>query len=441
MLAIKKEREQSAWATRPGRKSAACLLAGALWLALAAAAQEKPVVQTSDGAIVIAAGTVLDGHGGVLHQTRIVVEGGKIVRIDPAAAPVTYNLQGLTVLPGWIDCHVHITYHFGPNGRAEDAAETPEQAALAAASNAWATLMAGFTTVQSVGSPEDRDLRDAIARGAIPGPRILTAVEPLFGRGEKTGTPDEIRQFIRKQKAAGADVIKIFASKSIREGGGQTLSQEQLDAACDEARKLGLRTLVHAYGPAIRAATLAGCAEIEHGTFATDDDLRLMASRGTFFDPQAGLVIENYLANKAKFLGIGNYNEAGFAAMEKALPLNHELFRRAAATPGLKIVFGTDAVAGAHGRNAEEFLDRIRDGGQDPMAAMVSANSLAAESLGLADQIGAIAPGMQADLIALDGNPLEDITAVRRVVFVMKGGVVYKNVPPAHIPPLVGPTP
>jgi imidazolonepropionase-like amidohydrolase len=287
--------------------------------------------------------------------------------------------------------------------------------------------MAGFTTVQSVGSPTDIPLRDAIAKGTLPGPRILTAVEPLLGRGEQTGKPDEIRAFVRKQKEAGADLIKIFASQSIRQGGGMTLSQEQLNAACDEAKKQGLRTLVHAYKDAVRAATLAGCTEIEHGTMATDDDLKLMAQKGTYLDPQAGLVIENYLLNKDKFLGTPGYTEEGFAAMEKVLSLNHDLVQRAVKIRALKIVFGTDALAGSHGRNAEEFIDRVRDGGMDPMAAMISANSLGAEALGMANQIGSIAPGLAADIIALDGDPLKDITAVRRVVFVMKGGVVYNN--------------
>ena len=233
---------------------------------------------------------------------------------------------------------------------------------------------------------------------------------------------------------AGADVIKIFASESIRQGGKMTLSQEQLDAACDEAKKRGLRTLVHAYKEAVRAATLAGCTEVEHGTLATDDDLKLMAEKGTYLDPQAGLVIENYLLNKDKYLGTPGYTAEGFAAMAKIRPLNHDLVQRAAKTPGLKVVFGTDAVAGADGRNAEEFIDRVRDCGVDPMSAMVSANSLGAEALQMGDQIGSIAPGMQADIIALDGDPLKDITAVRRVVFVMKGGVVYKNVPRNMIP-------
>ncbi|MFL6211218.1 MAG: amidohydrolase family protein [Pyrinomonadaceae bacterium] len=383
--------------------------------------------------IVIAASAVLDGRGRVLRNTRIVVEGAKIVRLDPKAGPVDYDLRGLTVSPGWIDAHVHITWSFGQDGKNAGAGETTQDAAYRAAANAWVTLLAGFTTVQSVGSPTDVPLRDAIAKGSLPGPRILTAVEPIFGQGEKTGTPDELRAFVRKQKAAGADLIKIFASQSIRQGGGMTLSQEQLNAACDEAKKQGLRTLVHAYKGAVRAATLAGCTEIEHGTMATDDDLKLMAAQGTYLDPQAGLVIENYLLNKEKYLGTPGYTEAGFAAMQNVLSLNHQLVQRAANIPGLKIVFGTDAVAGAHGRNAEEFIDRVRDGGVEPMAALVSANSLGAEALGMGAEIGSIAPGLQADIIALDGDPLQDITAVRRVVFVMKGGVVYKHAARAAI--------
>ena len=387
---------------------------------------------------MIAAATVLDGKGHMLHDTRIVIEGSKIVALDPKAAPVDYDLRGLTVLPGWIDAHVHITWSFGKNGKNAGPAGTTQDDAYKAASNAWLTLMAGFTTVQSVGSPNDVPLRDAIAKGILPGPRILTAVEPIQGRGEQSGTPDEIRSYVRKQKEAGADLIKIFASQSIRQGGGITLSQEQLNAACDEAKKQGLRTLVHAYKDAVRAATLAGCTEIEHGTLATDDDLKLMAEKGTYLDPQAGLIIENYLLYKDKYLDTPGYTEEGFAAMGKILPMNHELVQRAVKTPGLKIVFGTDAVAGAHGRNVEEFIDRVRDGGQDPMRAMMSANSIGAEAMRMADQIGSIAPGLQADIIALDGDPLNDITAVRRVVFVMKAGTVYKNAARSAIPAYAG---
>jgi imidazolonepropionase-like amidohydrolase len=212
--------------------------------------------------------------------------------------------------------------------------------------------------------------------------------------------------------------------------GEKTLSQEQLGAACDEAKTQGLRTLVHAYRDAVRAATLAGCTQIEHGLGATDDDLRLMAERGTYLDPQAGLIIENYTLNKSKFAGSPFFpktEEEIVTTNEKVGPLFRDLMRRAAKVKGLKIVFGTDAVAGSHGRNAEEFIIRVRECGVDPMTALVAANALGAEALGMVDRIGSIAPGLEADIIALDGDPLNDITAVRRVVFVMKGGIVQKN--------------
>lgn len=384
----------------------------------AAGAQQTP--------IVIQAGTMLDGKGHAVRDVQIIVQGAKIVRIEPhGTGTITYDLRRLTVLPGWIDVHDHIVWHFGPNGRAEDKTETPSQAALAEASNAWVTLTAGFTTIQSVGSPRDKDLRTAINDGALPGPRILTSLEPIV---DPKLTPEQLREVVRTRKAQGADLIKIFASKSIREGGVRTFSDEQLRAACGEATAQGLRTLVHAYREAVRAATDAGCTEVEHGDYATADDLRDLAQRGTFFDPQVGLVIHNYLDNKAKFLGIGNYTEDGFAKMQEVLPVIQQLFKTALATKGLKIVFGTDAVAGAHGRNAEEFIDRVH-AGEDPMDAIVSANSRAAESLRMENEIGSIAAGMQADIIAIDADPLTDITAVRRVVFVMKGGKVYRNEP------------
>jgi len=380
--------------------------------------------------IVIAASKLLDGKGGALRNARIVIEGSKIVAVYAGGraktSPADYDLRGLTVLPGWIDAHVHISWSFGPDGKnLNEEGGTPE-AAYRTASNAWMTLMAGFTTVQNVGSAIP--LRDAIAKGVLPGPRILTGIEPLIGRGEQTGTPDELRAYVRRQKAAGADLIKIYASGGMLQG-VMTLSREQLNAVCDEASKQGVRTLVHAYRDAVPAATLAGCTQIEHGLGATDGDLKLMAEKGTYFDPQAGLLLKTYLLNKDKYVGTPFFPTTldGFAPMEKILPMNHELLKRAAKTRGLRIVFGTDAVAGAHGRNAEEFIDRVRDCGVDPLAALVSANSLGADALGMGDQIGRIAPGLEADIIALDGDPLRDITAVRRVVFVMKGGIVYKN--------------
>jgi len=377
--------------------------------------------------IVIAASVALDGKGRVLRNTRLVIEGEKIVAIDPKAGPVDYDLRGLTVMPGWIDMHSHLTSSFGKDGKF-GSAMTPEESAYQTASNAWVTLQGGFTTIQTMN--QCLAVRDAIAAGTLPGPRILTIVQDLAGRGEQTGTPDELRAYVRKQKEAGADILKIYASGGMTRG-TKTLSQEQLNAVCDEAKKLGLRTHVHAYRDAVAAATLAGCTQIEHGVGATDDDLKLMVEKGTYLDPQAGALFESYILNKARYAGrpyFAKTEEGVVEAYKPAIALSQEFLRRALKVKGLKIVFGSDALAGLHGRNAEEFINRVRDCGMEPMAALVSAHSLAAESLGLAGQIGALAPGLQADIIALNGDPLQDITAVRRVVFVMKGGVVYKNV-------------
>ena len=266
-------------------------------------------------------------------------------------------------------------------------------------------------------------MRDRIAAGAIPGPRLLTSLEPLSDEGL---SPDSLRALVRARKAEGADIIKIFASKSIREGGEATMSREQMAAMCGEANALGLRTLVHAHSTeSMNRAIDAGCTQIEHGVFADNEVLRKMAARGTYFDPQCGLIFHNYLDNRAKYEGIGNYNEAGFAAMQKAIPLAQEMFRRAVAIPNLKIVFGTDAVAGAHGRNAEELVCRVQEGGQSAMAAITSAASLAAEAMRMGSHLGRVAVGYDADLIAVEGNPAADITALRRVRFVMKAGKVY----------------
>jgi imidazolonepropionase-like amidohydrolase len=233
---------------------------------------------------------------------------------------------------------------------------------------------------------------------------------------------------VGRRKAEGADVIKVFASGSIRDGGQQTMNDDQLKAICGEAKTLGMRTMVHAHSAAsIKASVLAGCDQIEHGVFADDETLKLMAERHVYFDPQICLVFTNYLDNRAKYEGIGNYNEAGFAAMQKAIPIATEMFKRAIKTPGLKVIFGTDAVAGAHGRNVEELVCRVQAAGQSPIDAITSATSLGAEALRMEKQIGAIAPGLQADLIAVQGDPTKDITALRRVMFVMKGGKVYKN--------------
>jgi imidazolonepropionase-like amidohydrolase len=298
--------------------------------------------------------------------------------------------------------------------------------ALAHAANAWATLRAGFTTVQSIGEADNAPLRDAINRGHIPGPRVLTSLGSMNER-TRGGTPDSLRAAVRRFKQMGADVIKIFASKSIRDGGEATMSVEQLQAACGESTAHGLRSVVHAHSAeAAQRAARAGCTQVEHGVFADDATLALFAERGTWFDPQCGLVFRNYLDNKPWFDGIGNYNAVGFAAMEKAIPLAEAGIGRAARTKGVKLVFGTDAVAGAHGRNAEELVCRVRRGGQPAMDAIVSATSRAAESMHLEKELGRIAPGYTADIIATNGDPSQEIEASLRVSFVMRGGVVYR---------------
>src|SRR5580704_12783740 len=265
-----------------------------------ASGQERP--------IALKTATVLNGRGQVLHNAIIVVESGKIVRIggEAPAGAITYDLAGLTVTPGWIDTHAHIFWHFD-NSRLAGKDEPPVHAMLQAADNAILTLNAGFTTIQSPGSPEDKDLREAIARGIIPGPRMLTSLEPL---DEKSGPPEKLRELVRERKQQGADFIKLFASKSIREGGTQTMSDEQISAACHEAKSIGLRTIVHAHSAeSAKAATMAGCTSVEHGAYVTDDVFRLMAQHGTYYDPNIGVVLQNYLQNKEKYFGIGNYNE------------------------------------------------------------------------------------------------------------------------------------
>jgi imidazolonepropionase-like amidohydrolase len=404
------------------------MLTRSFYLALlAAAAMGQALAQP----VIIKTTTLFDGNGHVLRNRQIAIENGRITSIAARGKPAI-DLSGLTVMPGWIDTHIHPTWFFNKDDRLEQdgpgAKSTPQQAALYAEANLYATLMGGFTTVQSVGAALDGDLRDLIARDRIPGPRLLTSLAQIT---ERTGDPEQIRALVDKLKADGADVIKLFATASIRDGGKMTMTAGQIDAAGGEARKVGLRAMVHAHASeGARAAILAGCTTIEHGTFLDDATLELMAARGVYFDPNF-LVLHNYLDNKAKFLGIGNYNEAGFAYMEKALPLVADVLRRARKAH-VKVVLGTDAVAGAHGRNAEEFIYRVRDGGDSPMDALLSGTSVAAESIGMADRIGSLAEGKEADIVAVDGNPLDNITAVRRVVFVMKHGRVYKDALPSR---------
>lgn len=380
-------------------------------------------------AVAVTAQRVFDGTK-MLANAAVVVEQGRITSVGALPAGfrgARYDLGNATLMPGLIDVHTHLTWYFNAQDRfhTNSDGETPGQGAIAASANAYATLMSGITTTQSLGSPEDRDLRDAINRGVLPGPRLLTSLGSL---SEASGTPDELRAKVRAFKARGADVIKLFASKSIRDGGGQTMTDAQLQAACDEGHTLGLRVLVHAHAAeAMKAAVNAGCDQIEHGIFATDEVLQLMVQKGTYLSPQCGLVFRNYLDNRAKYQGIGNYNDVGFKSMEESMPLGIATVRKVTQTKGLKVVFGTDAVAGAHGRNVEDLICRINEAGQPPLEALHGATTLAAQSLRLADSLGTLAPRMLADLVAVPGDVTRDATALRRVFFVMKGGRVFRN--------------
>lgn len=373
--------------------------------------------------VTIRAARVLDGLGGSLANGVVEVSGAKIVAVDQRTGPVTYDLGDATLMPGLMDVHVHLNWYFGPGGKYGERDVTAAYAADAVLDNARKTLLAGFTTVQSLGAASDRGLRDAAAAGVVVGPRILSSLAQIQPGNQ---TPEQLRARVRALKNDGADVVKIFASGSIRDGGKMNVTQEQLDALCGEAKAQGLRTAVHAHSSdSILASVKAGCGQIEHGLFADDAAIKAMKDANVFFDPNIGLVLQNYLENKDKYLGVGNYTEEGFAFMEKAIPGLAPVFKKAL-DAGLRMPLGTDAVAGAHGQNARELIARVK-AGQTPMAAIVSATSLSAESLGLGGTLGTLKSGYEADIIAAAGDPMSDITKLRDVRFVMKSGRVYKR--------------
>ena len=365
--------------------------------------------------IVLATSTILDGKGGILKNQQIVIEGSRIQSVGTSSGTATFDLRGLTVMPGWIDTHIHLTRHFDENHiMAPEGKDKPEVDAVFGAENAWITLQAGFTTVQSLGSPIDALIRDRINRGALPGPRVLTSLQPITNR---SGAPEVLRTLVRRLKNDGADVVKFFAKRN-----DDAMTDQQIEAVCSEARAVGLRAVAHAIeAPVGKAVIQAGCSAVEHGYNADDEELGLMAQRGVYFDPNF-LVLHNYLDHKTSFT-YGPEMLNWFARLTRDAA---DVLPRARKR-NVRIVFGSDAVAGALGRNAEEFIYRVRDGRDSPMDAIVSATSAAAQSLGLQQRIGSISPGLEADLIATEANPLDDISAVRRVVFVMRGGRIYKN--------------
>ncbi|HEY4304587.1 MAG TPA: amidohydrolase family protein [Gemmatimonadaceae bacterium] len=403
-------------------------LAGSLILGAAATlgAQNSSIGGPSNTPITIHAATMIDGRGREQRDVTITVRAGKIEKVDVGVrgGKPTYELGQATLLPGLIDAHTHPGWYINKDGalHTNRDGDTPAQSALSRAGNLYATLMAGFTTIQSLGGMEDLDLRDAVNRWQIPGPRLITSLGQM---SNKNPTPDSLRAIVRNYKRLGADVIKLFASAGLQNGGEQTLSDEQIGAICGEAKSLGLRSVVHAISAgSVRAATLGGCTEIEHGTFATDAELKLMAEHGTIFDPQVCLVFQNYIDHREVY-GKSGYTEETFKSLGGAIVPATAMFKRALVTPGLKLIFGTDAVALAFGRNAEELYCRV-GAGQKPMDAITTATSATANALGLGDHLGVIAAGYDADIIATRGNPGTDIHALSDVVFVMRGGVLFR---------------
>ncbi len=213
------------------------------------------------GRVVIAVGTALDGRGGTLRDTRLVVEGARIVAIDPAAEPIDYDLRGLTVMPGWIDTHVHLSWYLDERRRSVAGGERADRAALFTAGDAWLSLQAGFTTVRSLGAPIDAVVRDRVDDGGLPGPHVRTSLRQIMARD---GDPGALRAIVRRAKTSGADAIKVFADGALGGGPGMEMSDAQLEAVCGQARASGLRAAAHAIGDrAARSAVTAGCTSIE----------------------------------------------------------------------------------------------------------------------------------------------------------------------------------
>jgi imidazolonepropionase-like amidohydrolase len=422
------------------------LAAFACWFAAPAWADD-PVY------VLLKAGTLIDGTGAAPRTgVDVLVKDGKISQVGahlaaPAKATVI-DFSGYTVLPGFIDCHTHLTT--GPDGPGEitrTVTEGPADAAIRGVTHARETIEAGFTTVRNVGASQfvDVALKRAIDRGEIVGPRMITATNALsivgghgdvnflqpgileehldYTEGLPTG-PDECRKAVRYAHKHGAGVIKIMSTGGVLSSGTtlaeRQFSDEELHAIVDEATLLGLKVCCHAHGAAgIKAAVKAGVASIEHGTFLDDECIRLMKERGTYLVPtrSAG----EWVYAKAKSGALPSYTIA--KAMEVG-PVMRGSFQKAYRA-GIKIAFGTDAGVFPHGQNAKEFA-YMTDLGMKPMEAIVTATSSASDLLGW-NEVGEIAPGRFGDFVVVAGDPLADIHVLERPVAVLKGGAFVKD--------------
>jgi imidazolonepropionase-like amidohydrolase len=428
-----------------------CLAAAFAW---PAAAQENKATSKS---YVLKAARLFDGKSNsVTSPGMVVVTDGKIVGIGsgatvPAGAEVI-DLGDATLLPGFIDAHTHLTMMYSEDyaRAALDGLRKPiPEMALDASVNARITLMAGFTTVRDVGSAHylDAGLRNAIDRGVVPGPRMLVAVHAIGATGghcDETGYregaigpetgpevgvvngADEARRAVRLAHKYGATVIKTCATGGVLSLADAVdtpqLTQAELDALVDEAHALKLKAAAHAHGNVgAKRSVLAGIDSIEHGSFLQDDTLQLMKTKGTYYVPTL-MAVQGLSEQIAKGVAIP---PAIRVKADAAIASVHKTFAKAV-TMGVKIGLGTDAAVYPHGRNAEEFHQMV-DLGMKPIDALKAGTSNDADLLGLADKIGTLEAGKLADVVAVPGDPSQNIRQTEHVFFVMKEGKIYKN--------------